>query len=191
VNATRLRLPLLPALVYSLAVVIAAGAVGLAAVGAAIQHYPGFTELWLTSEGKSTTRASLGVSNHEGSTKKYKLVLMDDKRRYTIYITLPNGQTWQEDVSTNAKYVTTADLYLLPDIKHPYRHVQAPFLCWALRPTRKKETSWGTGDWLFILHCSFGRRLVPVGIRRASAMAAGRIYADAAGTLRRQEAAGD
>jgi hypothetical protein len=106
------------------AVAIAIGAVGLARVGAAIQHYPGFTELWLSARTENPTTASLGVSNHEGNTRRYKIVMLHKKQISAVWqLTLSNGQTWQRTVSIGGKYVKIVDLYLLPDLTHPYRHV--------------------------------------------------------------------
>jgi hypothetical protein len=120
----RRSLPLWQAMAFGSAVVITIGAVGLARAGAAFQRYPGFTELWLSKRTESATTASLGVSNHQGSTKQYKLELLSKSRVSAVwYITLSNGQTWQRIVSIKVRYIETANLYLLPDLTHPYRHV--------------------------------------------------------------------
>jgi hypothetical protein len=109
--------------IFGAAVVVAAGAVALASAGAAVQRYPGFTQLWLSAHGDATT-ASLGVSNQQGSTKRYRLVLLRRGRASNIWnLILPNGQTWQRTIPISGTYVTSANLYLLPDLNHPYRHV--------------------------------------------------------------------
>ena len=110
-------------LIFAASVVIAAGAVTLASVSAAIQRYPGFTQLWLSERGNTVT-ASLGVRNEQGGTKQYRLVLLRKGQPGNIWdFTLSNGETWQRAISMSDKSATTADLYLLPDLTHPYRHV--------------------------------------------------------------------
>jgi hypothetical protein len=112
------------AVAYGSAAVIAVGAVGLARVGADIQHYPGFTELWLSKRTQAAPFAYLGVSNHQGGTEQYRLVLLHKRRVSAIWnLTLSNGQTWQRPIPIKGNYIKTADLYLLPDLAHPYRHV--------------------------------------------------------------------
>jgi hypothetical protein len=44
---------------FGAAVVVAVGALGLARAGAAIQHYPGFTQLWLVDQGRDAATATL------------------------------------------------------------------------------------------------------------------------------------
>ena len=109
---------------FGAAVVITIGAVELARVGAELQHYPGFTELWLSKRTENGTTFSLGVSNHQGSTEQYKLVLLSKSRLSAVWhLSLSNGQTWQRTIPIGDRYVETANLYLLPDLTHPYRHV--------------------------------------------------------------------
>ena len=48
--------------------VIAIGGVALARVGAALQHYPGYTQLWLVRPNGDASTVNLGVDNHEGRT---------------------------------------------------------------------------------------------------------------------------
>lgn len=109
--------------IFGAAVAVAAGAVVLASVGAATQRYPGFTQLWLSGHGKTDT-ASLGVSNQQGSTKQYRLILLRKGRASETWnLTLSTGQSWQQTIRISSNYATAANLYLMPDLVHPYRHV--------------------------------------------------------------------
>lgn len=109
---------------FGTAVLIAIGAIALAVIGADIQKYPGYTQLWLSPLEHKSSSASLGVANQEGSTVHYRLVLL---RRGLVSITwniaLANGQTWRRTVPFSSRYPITADLYRLPDLSHPYRDV--------------------------------------------------------------------
>jgi hypothetical protein len=110
-------------LIFGTAIVIAAGAVALASYSATIQHYPGFTQLWLFAREKSAL-ASLGVRNRQGGVEHYRLILLRRGRPSDTWnITLTNGQTWQRVIRISGTSVTAANLYLLPDLTHTYRHV--------------------------------------------------------------------
>jgi hypothetical protein len=114
------------AVACGVAILIAGSAVWIARAGATSQQYPGFTELWLSSRDHSASVDNLGVSNHEGSTKHYELVLLKKGRvSETWKITLASGQTWQRTVPIKTNSQTEANLYLLPDpdLSRPYRHV--------------------------------------------------------------------
>jgi hypothetical protein len=105
-----------------LALLITGGAIWLAQAGAASQHYPGFTELWLIDHSYSTSTDNLGISNQEGITENYRLVLLRMGHVSAKWeITLTAGQTWQRAVQVTAG--TRANLYLLPDLNQPYRYV--------------------------------------------------------------------
>lgn len=105
-----------------LAVLITGGAIWFAQAGAASQQYPGFTELWLTDQTYSTSTNNLGVINHEGKTESYKLIVLVKGHASTVWsMTLGPGQTWQRTFKIGA--ATRANLYLLPDLKSPYRYV--------------------------------------------------------------------
>lgn len=107
---------------FGAAVVIAAGGIGIARVGAAVQHYPGFSELWISPVRAAPGSADLGVSNHEGRTEQYRLVLNEGGRTASSWnVTLRNGAIWERAVTVGSG--TTADLYRLPDATSPYRHV--------------------------------------------------------------------
>ncbi len=122
-SPVRLR-PSWHAALFGVAVAVAAGAVALASVAASIQHYPGFTQLWLSAHGSSTTAANLGVTNQQNSLERYRLVLLrSDRVESTWNLRLANGQTWQRTIPVSSTYTTAANLYILPDISHPYRHV--------------------------------------------------------------------
>jgi hypothetical protein len=106
------------------ALVIAAGAVVLAVTGAAKQQYPGFTQLWLLPRGPQGAIASLGVSNHQGTTTRYRLVLLRRTRvTATWNLTLTDGQGWQRVIPVSGTGALAARLYRLPDLTHPYRYV--------------------------------------------------------------------
>lgn len=108
---------------FAVAIVLAASAVALASFGAATQHYPGFTQLWLSPRGTTMT-ANLGVSNHQGGIRHYRLILVAKGRINNSWnLTLSNDESWQRTISISAAYATAANLYLLPDLSHPYRHV--------------------------------------------------------------------
>jgi hypothetical protein len=108
---------------FGAAVVIAAGAVGLAVVSAEAQKNPGYTQLWLTPLPGQPSRASLGVDNEQGGTAQYRLVLLRKGRvSATWALTLANGQTWQRTISYTTSSAMAADLYL-PGLQDPYRQV--------------------------------------------------------------------
>jgi hypothetical protein len=113
------------ATVFGAALVVAAGAVGVARVGASIQRYPGFTELSMSGLRHNPAAADLGVVNHQGHAERYRLVLLRQGRptRTAWNIVLPNGQTWHRTIAISTRYVTSADLYLATDPHHPYRQV--------------------------------------------------------------------
>ena len=113
------------ATVFGAALVVAAGAVGVARVGASIQRYPGFTELSMPGVRHNPAAADLGVVNHQGHSERYRLVLLHQGRPTgTAWnIVLPNGQAWHRTIAISTRYVTSADLYLPTDLHHPYRQV--------------------------------------------------------------------
>lgn len=109
---------------FAAAGVIAACAVALASIGVARQPQPHFTQLWLSPQHKNAHALSLGVSNDQGSTTSYRLVLLRDGHVITVWnIALADGQTWRQSVTSTGKSTLTADLYRLPDLSHLYRHV--------------------------------------------------------------------
>ncbi len=133
--------------VYGLAALVALGAVGFSVKNADAQKFPGDTALYMSPviktsaaevllanpratpllPGQGATQAHLGVQNHEGKTEKYELKLLKKgKVTKTWTFTLANGKSWQQTISyTSAMDTPTleADLYLLPDTSHIYRHV--------------------------------------------------------------------
>jgi uncharacterized membrane protein len=120
----RWRLPTRQAAAFAAAVVIAACGVGLASAGAAKQSYPGFTQLWLVHRQPNAPTASLGVTNDEGKTVRYKLILFYDTQVAATWdLNLSNGQTWQRATKFTSSYTITAKLYRLPDISSAYRYV--------------------------------------------------------------------
>ena len=112
--------------VFAVAVLVAAGAVGLAVVGVARQPQPGFTQLWLSPQRQDAHTLSLGVTNDQGRTTSYRLVLRRDGRvTGTWNLTLGEGRTWRRSVPFTGKQTLAARLYRLPDLTHPYRYVSA------------------------------------------------------------------
>jgi hypothetical protein len=120
----RWRVPARHTVVFAAAVVVAAGAVAIARVGAAIQPQPGFTQLWLSPQRHNAHAESLGVSNNEGSAASYRLVLLRNGHvSATWNLTLADGGTWQQTVPFTGTYTLSANLYRLPDLARPYRYV--------------------------------------------------------------------
>jgi hypothetical protein len=115
------------AVTFGAALIVAIGAVGMAHARAVNQHYPGFTELWLSPLRENTAAAGLGVVNHQGTAKRYRLVLFRQGHGKIVWdLVLSNGETWRRTIAISSGYVTSADLYLLPartPHPHPYRHV--------------------------------------------------------------------
>ena len=118
------RLPTRHVVAFGAAAAIAVCAVGLARAGAAMQHYPGFTQLWLAHPNKSAATADLGVGNYEGRTMRYRLVLLRNGHPAATWnLTLANGKTWHQSPTFTGRYTLAVDLYRLPDLAHPYRNV--------------------------------------------------------------------
>jgi uncharacterized membrane protein len=118
------RVPAWHAVGFVVAVLIAGGAVGLASVGAAKQPYPGFTQLWLVPRSPSATSAKLGVTNHEGRTVRYRLVLFSDSHPAASWtLDLSNGRSWQRTTPFTGFDTLTAKLYRLPNDSSTYRYV--------------------------------------------------------------------
>lgn len=109
---------------FGAAVLIAAGAVVLAWEGVALQRQPQFTQLWLSAKRHDPRAANLGVTNDQGGTTQYRLVLLrHGKVSDTWNFTLANGETWTRTVALTDKYTVRANLYRLPDLKQLYRYV--------------------------------------------------------------------
>ena len=118
------RVPRAHTVAFAAAVVIAIGAVGIARAGVAMQHYPGYTQLWLNRPNGNAQTVELGVRNYEGATVRYRLVLTDNRRTaLTRDLTLVNGQVWQVSPQYSGRYAITVNLFRLPDVATPYRHV--------------------------------------------------------------------
>ncbi len=116
-----------PMAAFGVAVAIAIGAVGLARAGAAMQRYPGFTQLWLAHPNGNARTANLGVSNYEGRRTQYRLILLHNGQPTTVWtFALANGQTWRRSPAFTGHFTITADLYRLPDSSRLYRHVTIP-----------------------------------------------------------------
>ena len=106
------------------AVLIAISAIALARIGVAVQHYPGYTQLWLVRPGKSASVVNLGVGNHEGRTVRYRLVVSRGGRPAATWnFVLANGQAWHRSPRYPVRYALSANLFRLPDVGKAYRHV--------------------------------------------------------------------
>jgi hypothetical protein len=118
------RLPRGHTAAFAAAILVAAGAVAVARIGAAIQPQPGFTQLWLSPQASKQHAESLGVTNNQGTRTSYRLVLLRGGHvSATWNLTLADGQTWQRTVPFTGTDTLTANLYRLPDLAHPYRYV--------------------------------------------------------------------
>jgi uncharacterized membrane protein len=117
------RVPRGHAVAFAAAVVIAIGAVGIARAGVAMQHYPGYTQLWLDRPNGNARTVNLGVGNYEGATVRYRLVLADNGHTVTRDLALVNGQVWQSSPQYSGRHAITVKLFRLPDVATPYRHV--------------------------------------------------------------------
>jgi uncharacterized membrane protein len=118
------RLPLRQVAMFAAAVVIAICAVGLARAGVGMQHYPGYTQLWLDRPNESAATVNLGIRNYEGETVRYRVVLVDHGNTAAIWnLTLANGQTWHLSPRYPVRYKISVNLFRLPDVTEVYRSV--------------------------------------------------------------------
>lgn len=109
---------------FAAAILVAACAVGVARIGVTVQPQPGYTQLWLSPQRQAEDTVSLGVSNDQGVTTRYLLVLRrNGDVSATWNITLADGGTWQRSAPVTGRGTLIADLYRLPDLTHPYRYV--------------------------------------------------------------------
>ena len=110
--------------VFGGAILVAACAVGVARAGVALQSQPTFTQLWLSPETNDGHVESLGVTNDQGMVATYRLVLLTNGRvSNTWNLTLADGKTWQVRLPVSGGSNLVANLYLWPNLTHPYRHV--------------------------------------------------------------------
>jgi hypothetical protein len=140
-------LSLVHAGVFGLAAVIGLGSVAFSVKNAEAQKFQGVTQLYMTGlhpdaqsfVGNSVTaagnpqaiettatQAHLGVTNNQGVPEQYELKLLKKgKVAKTWNFTLDNNQTWQVTIAytVDNNYKILADLYMLPDLKTPYRWV--------------------------------------------------------------------
>jgi len=118
------RVPRWHAAAFAAAILVAACAVAVARIGATIQPQPGYTQLWLSPQHQGEHTVRLGVTNDQGGTTSYRLVLRRNGHvSATWNITLADGGTWQRSAPVAGSGTLTADLYRLPDLSHPYRYV--------------------------------------------------------------------
>jgi hypothetical protein len=109
---------------FAAAILVAACAVGMARIGVTVQPQPGYTQLWLSPQRQGEHMVRLGVSNDQGGTTSYRLVVRRNGHvSATWNITLADGETWQRSAPVSGRGTLTADLYRLPDLTHPYRYV--------------------------------------------------------------------
>jgi hypothetical protein len=121
--ARQYRLPGGQIVAFAIAIVVAITAVGVARIGAARQHSPGFTQLWLTHRDRSASTVNLGVGNYEGRTVRYRLMLSHNGHPAATWnLTLANNHTW-ERTPKFGNYTIVAELFRLPDLVHVYRNV--------------------------------------------------------------------
>jgi hypothetical protein len=140
-------LSLVHAGVFGLAAVIGLGSVAFSVKNAEAQKFPGVTQLYMTglhpdaqsfignsetaagnpqANETTATQAHLGVTNNQGVPEQYELKLFKKgKLSQTWNFTLTNNQTWQVTIAytVDNNYKMLADLYMLPDLKTPYRSV--------------------------------------------------------------------
>jgi uncharacterized membrane protein len=127
----------LNAFVWGVAGVVALGSVAYSVKSAEDQKYPGYTDFWLspspvssatpgpnsTSAYTPPTQASLGVTNHQGVAEQYEIKLLTKgKVTSTWTFILSDGQSWTQTVPYTVNDSEVADLYLLPNVKTPYRY---------------------------------------------------------------------
>jgi hypothetical protein len=109
---------------FGAAVLIAVSAVALAGVGVAMQHYRGYTQLWMVRPSADSPFVNLGVGNHEGRTVRYRAVLAVNGHTAAIWnLRLADGQAWYRSPRYPGRYTISVNLFQLPDVNHPYRHV--------------------------------------------------------------------
>jgi hypothetical protein len=121
--ATR-SMPAFNAFIWAVAGAVAIGSVAFSVKNAEVQKYPGYTQLWLTSQQNNPQKASLGVTNHEGVPEQYSLKFLEKGKVVATWpIMLNDGQTWEHTVAYTTAYSEAANLYLLPNVSTPYRQV--------------------------------------------------------------------
>jgi uncharacterized membrane protein len=110
--------------IWAVAGAVAIGSVAFSVKSAEAQKYPGGTMLWLTPLQTDAQKASLGVTNHQGVTEQYRLkFLTKGKVTATWNFTLSDGQSWTHTVAYTMVNSVAANLYLMPNVRTPYRHV--------------------------------------------------------------------
>jgi uncharacterized membrane protein len=117
------RVPRRRAAAYAAAVVLVICALGIARAGAAMQHYPGYTQLWLDRPNSDAQTVDLGVGNYEGATVHYRLLLTDNGQTLIRNLTLVDGQVWRISPQYSGRYAISVELFRLPDLATPYRTV--------------------------------------------------------------------
>jgi len=109
---------------FAAAILVAACAVEVARIGVTVQPQPGYTQLWLLPQRHGEQTVRLGVSNDQGRTTSYRLVLRRNGHvSATWNIRLADRGTWQRSAPVTGRDTLTADLYQLPDLTRPYRYV--------------------------------------------------------------------
>lgn len=100
-------------------------ALGVARLGVAVQPQAPFTQLWLLP-GPTGTSVQIGVTNHEGSSLGYRLVVLEDGQQIAQWspVDLADGVTWQVDYTlpSAGAVLHTVDVQLFrPTDASPYR----------------------------------------------------------------------
>jgi uncharacterized membrane protein len=115
-------------LLFALAAVIVVAAFSLNYVNANEETGPGFTQLWMVPA--ATDVVSLGVTNHEGSAVRYRLVLSLSSGTLASWpnLEIGSGRTWTDSVKLPSwlpfGVELTATLFRDSDPHAaPYRHV--------------------------------------------------------------------
>lgn len=120
----RRRPPFRRVLAFGVAAAIAVCGVVLARVGVALQHYPGYTQLSLVRPDKNAPTVNLSVGNYEGETIRYRVVLERNSHKTAVWdLSLANGHTWHRTSSFSDRYTISVNLFRLPEVSKPYRHV--------------------------------------------------------------------
>jgi len=128
----RIRVSPLQGALLAAAVLVAAGAVGVAQAGASQQPEPSFTQLWLLSapeQGQASAR--LGFQSFEKSPANYRVQVKEGNSvlREWDGIELKPGEKWETSLTLPTKTQSgaiTAELFRLdmPGAPLPYRSVQ-------------------------------------------------------------------
>jgi len=109
------------------ALLLFAGAMGIAVIGEQTEPRPAFSELWMlpSTDGQSVT---VGIGNRELSGQTYRLqVRVGQEMLYARDdITVPSGHTWETEVALptgDGRSLIIGEIFLGEDTSRPYREV--------------------------------------------------------------------